>query len=227
MAGLSLYADPSLYDLVIPAGSSEKFYLSEAEKRGKGPVLELACGTGRVAIPLARAGQEMVGVDVSPAMLAKAAEKAAAAGVCLTLIEGDMRHLNLGDRRFPLIFITENSFLHLHTTEDFAACLAGVRRYLAPDGVFIFDIFVPGLHILGRDPKQRFLIGRFQDPTRGEITVEETTDYDAGTQIIRSTWYWSTPAQPDFRVTPLNLRQIFPMELPLLIEASGFDMKVR
>jgi SAM-dependent methyltransferase len=163
MAGQSLYDDPALYDLVMPPDGSEAFYLAEAQEHGDGPVLELACGTGRVAIPIARSGREVVGVDASPAMLAAAAEKAVAAGVALTLVEGDMRRFDLGGRRFPLIFMARNSLLHLHTPEEFKACLTGVRQHLAPDGVFAFDVFVPSPDILARDPTQRFLIGCFHE----------------------------------------------------------------
>src|SRR5580765_803820 len=111
MANLSLYDDPILYDHVVRPGPCEAFYRDLARKTG-GPILELACGTGRLTIPLARDGYEIVGLDASPAMLRVTQAKADAEDVEITLAYGDMRSFDLG-RRFPLVILCCNSLAHL------------------------------------------------------------------------------------------------------------------
>jgi SAM-dependent methyltransferase len=115
------------------------------------PVLELGCGTGRVTIPIARAGVEVVGLDSSPAMLGIARRKAAAVGADVTWVEGDMRDFAL-DQRFGLVIIPFRSFLHLLTDADQEACLACVRRHLIPGGRFALNFFVP--RFAGRTARQ-------------------------------------------------------------------------
>jgi ubiquinone/menaquinone biosynthesis C-methylase UbiE len=122
------------------------FYLAlarEAAARGLA-VLELACGTGRVTLPIAREGIEVVGLDSAPAMLDVARRKAAAEDLDVTWIEADMRDFDLG-RRFGLIIIPYRSFLHLLTDADQAACLAAVYRHLIPGGRFALNFFAPPL----------------------------------------------------------------------------------
>src|SRR5438552_1246453 len=97
-----------------------------------GPVLELGVGSGRVAVPLAKDGHEVVGIDRSPAMLARAARHAKAAKTKLTLVEADMRSFAL-ERAFPLVAIPFNTFLMLSPDERWA-CLARCREHLAPAG---------------------------------------------------------------------------------------------
>jgi len=118
------------------------FYVEEAVRSG-GPVLELGVGTGRIAVPIAAAGIEVVGVDLSAGMLEVAGERAALAGVELDLRLGDMREPPV-DGTFPLVLIPFRSLLHMETDADRRAVLRTVARRLAPGGTFIFDVFAPG-----------------------------------------------------------------------------------
>ncbi len=142
-----LYPDfmPELYD-ALPFYNQRRdgeFYLNAAREQGE-PVLELGCGTGRVLLPIARAGIRITGFDLSPHMLArlrtKLAEEPREVRGRVELIEGDMTKLDLG-RRFRLIAIPFRPFQHLLTVEDQIACLQGVGRHLAPGGRLIFDFF--------------------------------------------------------------------------------------
>src|SRR5262249_38072857 len=114
-----LYNEPELYDLLFPNAeasarvqdaarrerivASEKFYLQEAVAAKRGPVLELACGSGRLAIPIAQSGVEIVGADSSLSMLEAARAKAAAAGVAVKFFAADMRDFNLPTRDSPSV----------------------------------------------------------------------------------------------------------------------------
>jgi ubiquinone/menaquinone biosynthesis C-methylase UbiE len=115
----------------------------QAAARGEA-VLELACGTGRVTIPIAQAGVEVVGLDNAPAMLDIARRKAATAGVNVRWVTADMRTFHL-DRRFGLVLIPFRSFLHMLTDADQQACLQRVYEHLLPGGRFALNFFVQKL----------------------------------------------------------------------------------
>jgi SAM-dependent methyltransferase len=228
MTDASPYDRPDLYDAIAPADAAmESFYSDEARRRG-GRVLELACGSGRLTIPLARACSQVVGGDASPAMLARARRHAAEAGLDnVDFVPLDMRDFSIEGDRFSAIVLAANSILHLHTNEDLVGLFSSVARHLEPHGTFLFDAFVPSVPILGRDPWARFAVAEGLHETLGRIWVEETTRYDPIAQVSHIDWYWSHDGAMDFWHTPLRLRQIFPQELPLLIAASGLRMVER
>ena len=153
-----------LYDHVplYLARSDVPFYVSRA-RAGGGAVLELGCGTGRVLIPTAAAGCEIVGIDSSRHMLARCREKLERLPVEVRararVAEGDMTRLDLG-ARFALITIPFRAFQHLTTTDEQLACLACVRRHLAPGGRLVLDVFHPDMR-------------RLTDPAREE-EIEDT-----------------------------------------------------
>jgi SAM-dependent methyltransferase len=120
------------------------FYVSEA-RRVMPPVVELGVGTGRIAVPIAAEGIEVIGVDSSPGMLEVCRERAKEAGVA------ELVDLRLGDLRSPpvaerveLVLCPFRSFLHLHTDEERLAALGAARELLIEGGRLIFDVFAPG-----------------------------------------------------------------------------------
>ena len=119
-----------------------EFYVDEAVRSG-GPVLELGVGTGRIAVPVARAGVRVVGVDSSEGMLAVAREQAELAGVELDLRLGDLRDPPV-EEEFALVVIPFRTLLHMKTDDDRRAALAAVRARLPEGGRFVFDVFTPG-----------------------------------------------------------------------------------
>ena len=143
-----IYDHPALYDALLPATAHVSYYVDLA-RQASGEVLELACGTGQLTVPLASAGLRITGLDLSEPMLSAARQRAAAQKVSVEHLPGDMRDFDLG-RRFALIFIARNSLLHLHSTEDILAAFAMVRRHLAPGGIFAFDIFNPKIRVVGQ-----------------------------------------------------------------------------
>ena len=220
------YDYPDLYDELLPVGGEVPFYVDLARQQG-GAVLELACGTGQLTIPIALEGRPTVGLDQSNAMLAVAKRRAAAAGASVEFVQGDMRDFALGgaaSRDFSLIVIARNSLLHLLSTEDLVASLTAVRRHLAPDGIFAFDVFNPSVTLLAKPRGQRFPVMEVNTATFGPLSVETTHDYDAATQVSSGTWYISTPEKRDAWVVPMVLRSIFPQELPLLLSAAGLEL---
>ena len=219
------YDHPALYDALLPATAHVSYYLDLA-RQASGDVLELACGTGQLTVPIAGAGLPTVGLDLSAPMLTAARQRAATANVSVEYVLGDMRSFDL-DRKFALIFIARNSLLHLHSIEDLLAAFAAVRRHMAPGGIFAFDVFNPNVQLLARPSGQRFPVFEKETESFGKLSVEATGDYDAATQVGRSRWYISATGKPDAWVLPLDLRSIFPQELPLLLAAGGFHLKSR
>jgi SAM-dependent methyltransferase len=203
----------------------ERFYTAAAGGVGRS-VLELACGTGRFAIPLAASGADVTATDLSELMLTAGRRAAARAGVTVDFLRLDMRRFALG-RRFQTIVIAANSLMHLHSHAEFAGAFSSIRAHLEPGGQFVFDVFVPSTALLSLPAGQRQPVGAFLHPRLGNITVEETIAYDPVAQISRADWYWSTSAQGDFRHTRLELRQIFPQELPLLLSLGGLRLQHR
>jgi SAM-dependent methyltransferase len=117
------------------------FYVGLARTARAGPLVELAVGNGRVAIPVARAtGRPVIGIDSSPAMLAQARTAASAAGVALDLREGDMRDLAL-DEPAALIYCPFRALLHLPTWADRRRTFTRVAAALRPGGRFAWEAF--------------------------------------------------------------------------------------
>jgi ubiquinone/menaquinone biosynthesis C-methylase UbiE len=125
------------------------FYV-ELAREASGPLVELAAGTGRVAIPVAReTGRRVVGIDSSPAMLAQAGIRAAQAGVDLDLRAGDMRDLDL-DEPAALVYCPARALLHLPTWADRRRTFERVAAALAPSGRFAWNAFAFDHHVAAR-----------------------------------------------------------------------------
>jgi SAM-dependent methyltransferase len=164
------------------------FYV-ELARAANGPLVELAVGTGRVAIPVAReTGRRVVGIDSSPAMLAQARIRAAQAGVELDLRTGDMRDLDL-DEPAALVYCPYRALLHLPTWADRRRTFERVAASLAPAGRFAWNAFAFDHHVAAR------LDGQHQDEP-----VPHTIRYSVGDSridIIRddgatSRLWWAT-----------------------------------
>jgi SAM-dependent methyltransferase len=219
------YDHPDLYDALLPVGAHLPFY-ADLARRQAGAVLELGCGTGQLTIPIALDGHPTVGVDRSHTMLEAATKRASAANASVQFVQADMRDFALG-ADFNLIFIARNSLLHLLSTADLLAAFSAIRRHLAPNGVFAFDIFNPDARLLARPAGERFPVMEVSAPQFGSLSVETTSDYDSATQVNHAIWYISTLDKPDAWVVPLVLRSIFPQELPLLLSAAGLELTSR
>ena len=158
-------------------------------------------------------------------MLGRAREKAAAAAVDVAFMEGDMRSFEIG-RLFPLIIVPCNSLAHLTEVGDARACLTQIARHLAPGGLLAFDVVNPDLRALGRPDQECVRLDVGPNPCSG-IAVEEFGSYDPIQQIRILRWRLR---EPDIRVrelAALTLRQFFPQEVPLLLEAAGLELSAR
>jgi len=139
-----LYGDAALAELYDLAWGDSDFDVAMYEqfaRRGELPSLELGVGTGRVALPLARAGLKVVGLDSSLAMLSRLeARLDPQTAPYLRLVEGDLRDFDLAPETFDLVYCAANSFQHLLTHDDQLAALRCVARHLAPGGLFVAEM---------------------------------------------------------------------------------------
>lgn len=220
----TLYDDVDLYDCMV-WGHCETFYFDAASCCG-GPILEMACGTGRMLAPMAAAGLDVTGIDLSPVMLTGALARARHLGTTLRLVQGNMGAFRFS-QPFALIFVAVNSLLHLTSTQALRSCFASVRRALRPDGRFVFDIcnFAPA-YLVG-PPDQRHPVGRYMSAVHGPLLIEELRRYDATTQMLHRTWFHSATRRPDFRVVEFAMRVIYPEELQVLLEVEGLQLETR
>jgi SAM-dependent methyltransferase len=222
-----LYDDGRHYDLHNSHVVEDiPFYLRQAKKYGE-PVLELACGTGRITIPIAEQGIQITGLDVSEPMLSQAKKKAATKGVNVEWVQADCRSFKLS-KKFRLIFFPFNSITHLHDFESIEACFSCVRNHLTREGRFIIDVFVPKMEYLMRDPSKRYPVAEYPDPDgNGTVTITESNVYDNAAQINKITWYYDIGGGKKQFTKQNNMRMFYPQELDALLECNGFTIETK
>jgi len=219
----SLYAHAALYRMLHHDRSADlPFYLEATAGRAR--VLEYGVGTGRVALPMARRGQRVLGVDLSPQMLASLQHallaEPAEVRARVRLVRGDARELSLRER-FDAVTCPFNGIAHPHALEQLQAFLERVREHLRPGGVFVLVVSVPDPTLLGGSCSE---IPWFRDPVDGTVCrATERIEYDALQQILTvttTTRAMEGPREPVDLV--LRLRQLFPEETVLLLRHHGF-----
>jgi SAM-dependent methyltransferase len=197
-----------------PMTEDVPFYV-ELAREADGPVVELAVGSGRVAVPVAQAiGRPVIGIDTSPGMLAKAQEAAAADGVELELHEGDMRDLSL-DEPAALIYCPYRALLHLPTWADRRQVFERVAAALRPRGRFAWNAFVFDPHIAVR-------MDNVARPHLDSETLWEYTAHHPGDNRIDITAYVGEPGQD-----PRNLQLwwLTRSEWEGLIDVAGLEVE--
>jgi SAM-dependent methyltransferase len=193
-------------------------------------VLELACGTGRVLMPLAKAGIRMTGLDISPAMLARARAKLTAANLMnrVDLVEGDLRDFKL-ETRFRLAFVALNSFMHITTAEDQVRALRCIREHLQPEGLLVLDLFNPHPDLL--DDADGRLVHDFTrpGPSDGAVSTRfHSQRVDPARQILEITFFYDEQGADGLlrrTVAPFDLYYFTQREIDLLLTSCGFAVE--
>lgn len=211
------------YDLDLDDFEDDVTMYREIAVRQEGAVLELGCGTGRVAIELARAGLTVVGVDMSPAMLAVARQRSE--GLPLTFVEGDMRELRLA-RKFATVLIPLGSLQHLETASEVVAALSTVAEHLADDGIAIIDVEAPQPEDFSPGPRP--LVAHWTRPwDGGQVTKLVAVDgVPSECRRLVTFHYDVQPADGSLRRVSheFNLRVITSGELELAARLAGLEM---
>src|SRR5712691_4151298 len=216
--GPETYGDriADVYDGLYENLDTEGAVATLAGLAGGGPVLELAIGTGRLALPLAERGLDIRGIDASAAMVAKLRGKPGGDRIPVTM--GDFADVAV-DGRYSLIFVAFNTFFGLLTQDDQLRCLTNVAAHLADGGVFVVEAFFPDL-------------GRFD---RGQRT--QTTHLDAGSVMIDTSRHDPVEQRVDShhvviteegtKLYPVSVRYAFPPELDLMARLAGLELQNR
>ena len=170
------------------SGDEVEFYLDLAQRCG-GPVLEIGVGTGRIGLPAVKEGIEWVGIDLHQPMLdrahAKALEMEPLQG-SLQLIRGDMRSLDLGERRFPLVIIPANTLLLAITERGQVAALECAAHHLKPEGLLVFNAYRPDPDVIYSNSEEPILLGKVLDPETGHtLSLTGINHFDVPGQINR------------------------------------------
>jgi 2-polyprenyl-3-methyl-5-hydroxy-6-metoxy-1,4-benzoquinol methylase len=218
-----VYKNPAAYDLLAQMTAPKDVPLYRALAAGHGgPVLDLACGTGRVALALAADGFDVEGVDLSSRLLELGGAKAAQLGLPITFRQADLRAFDCG-RTFPLLILSYNSLNHLHTLVDQRRFFDCARAHMTPDSRLVIDTFQPSLTFLGGRPEERRPILRYLDPyLQQEVVLHEEHHYEPATQIDTVKWFYTIGGQAEAATDVLRMRLFFPQELDALISAMGF-----
>jgi SAM-dependent methyltransferase len=232
------YTRPSLhveaYDAihpVIPGGDDLAFFAALARETG-GRVLELGCGTGRLTIPLAEAGFEIVGLDRSSAMLDVARRRLDAlddaARGRVSLVEGDMRSYEL-EPTFALIFAAFRVFMALLDPDAQLEALITARRHLRSGGRVAVDVFDPRLDLLtpGTHPITRQVSGRLPSGNVVEAGPIQRTN-DPLRQVLVERWRFVERDADGHEVRAeeevLTMRWTYRFEMRHLLARAGFDV---
>ena len=185
------------------------FYVEEA-LACDGPVVELAVGSGRIAVPIAQAGRRVIGVDLSEGMLqvARSLADEQGASALLDLRVGDLREPPV-DERVELVVCPFRSLLHMQDEADKLRALQAARELLVPGGRFVFDVFAPS----DEDIAETHGVWLEREPG-----IFERADWDAGTRTLRL----SVRSGPS--AASMELHWLSAIEWRRLIDEAGFDV---
>jgi len=184
----------------------------------------LACGTGRLAYSLIRNGAEYTGLELSTGLANFAKQKLNKITKNVKIVNQDMRKFQL-NKKFDLIFIGFNSFLHLLTDNDAISCLNSVKKHMHSETKFIIDIFIPNPLFLYKPKGMRFNVLEYIDSkSQSKIYVEEVNEYDPNTDINKLIWYFSNEEKKDFINEQFYMRMYFPSKMNQLLIDSGFHI---
>ena len=223
-----------LYDLDLSEDPGDLDLYRALAARADGPILELAVGTGRLAVPLARDGYAVTGVDLDPAMLARARAAADTEGLEVArrvrLVEGDARTIRLPDAgSFQLAMIPLNSIFLMGTRTDQAAAVATLAAHLAPDGLAVLDAWLPDAEDLARYDGRVILEWIREEPATGMIVTKTgSAIYDPANGIVQLTTMFDAglPGEPTVRwVRSDRLRLAGPDELVSFAESAGLAIE--
>ena len=227
-----------LYDLDLSHDPGDVELFRALARRTGGPVLELAVGTGRIAVALAEDGHEVVGVDLDPAMLARArarlAEAGSRVGERVTLVEDDLLDAPRNDvvrarGPYALAFIGLNSILILGTVDRQRATVEAMARLLAPGGVAVVDAWQPSpADLVAFDGRLALEWLRVDPETGRDVTKTTAAWYDPSTRVatLSEIFEEGRPGSAPARwIRQDALRLVSADELVLFAEAAGLEVE--
>jgi len=220
--------DWEFYDSFYEDVDDLGFYTDLARRTG-GPVLEAMCGTGRLLVPLARAGFEVTGLDSNTMMLAQARKKLegvkAIAGHRVTLVEGDIRNFDL-KKKYRLNILAFSSINHLLTPEDQDRALACIRHHISEEGLLAVASFYPH-----DDQPRTEMLDKEVELENGDLLIRYSTlSRDDNEGLLHIAYKWELEREGRIvreHDSELHLRLLRPKQLGALLENAGFEVLER
>lgn len=218
------YQDPEFYDLQYQDYQKDFPFMLEWAQKQKGTIVDLACGTGRITIPLAEHGFNMIGIDIHEGMLNRAKEKTSNTNLPIQWVQQNCMELSL-DLLSPFIYMTGNSFQHFLTNEAQNMLLRSVHSHLEDDGIFIFNTRFPLMKELMENGETAHT---YIDKRDRKVTEYEKDIYNPLTQILISTSIREIHNKNGELTTvekdSISLRYVFPMEMERMLDQNGFEI---
>jgi SAM-dependent methyltransferase len=195
-----------------------------------GPVLELGCGTGRLLLPLAVTGLPVTGVDISPALLERARAKLATVpqGDQITLVQADLRHLELPQRDFAFVFCTSNTLMHLADAADQLVVLERAAALMRPGGLLLIDLFHPDITRLVEVHGVMELADQWTRADGTEVIKWSVRTLDLAEQLQETLFvYEEIAVDGTVRRTrcPFTLRFLWRNEAELMLRLAGLQVE--
>ena len=215
-----IYLNPDLYDALHNDIETDENVIKYYAKKCNGPVLEIACGTGRLSKYIIDLGLPYIGIDNSEPFLDISLKKFGKDG---TFLHNNMQDFRLA-KKFDFIFIGFNSFLHNLTDKDALNCLRCVREHLNSDGIFLLSIFLPDPEFLYRD-EYLHEARTFFNYKGKQCRVLEKNSYDDETQINSLTWQLEINGKLSDETYSFKQRMFYPHKMHLLFQESGFSVQ--
>lgn len=221
----SPYVAPGLYDLLFDSLDFDVPYWLDVARGAGGPVLEAACGTGRILLPILEAGVPVDGFDSSPAMVARLKDKARASGFAVRAEVADMRDFSMG-RRYARVFCGFNGFAHCETIEDQLAFLRRSLEHLEPGGALVLHMSYPGPAYWSEPEGKAVLEHEAPRPGGGKLQLWDNRKKDVVGQRQDSEveiWELGGSDRPEaVHKFSTSQRWVYRFELELLFRAAGF-----
>lgn len=221
------YDDPILYDKENDTYTEDITFLEKWASKTKGIIIDLACGTGRATIPLARKGFRVMGVDLHKGMLNEAKNKTTNQNLQVDWVEQDCSKLDL-DVKSNLIFSVGNSFQHFLTNDAQDGLLISVNRHLEINGVFIFGTRFPSSEELFQPSKEEYWRTYIDKDTLNKVDVYTVSRYDSLNQVQHNTTIRKFKNTDEVVInevkTNISLRYVFPKEMERILTDNGFEI---
>jgi len=198
----------------------KKFYLSEA-KKAKGKVLEVACGTGRVYLPLLAAGVDAYGIDISPKMLSVLEKTARLDGLVPNVGLADMRNFKHKEK-FSLILIPFRAFLHMLSAKDQLSTLKNLRAHLSPGGKLMLNFFFPNPAFIAEKYGKGRRNREFFDRKSGISVTSESYFIDEPNQVVQCIFRISRRGR-QLAIQKFRIALLYKREFELLLRLAGFS----
>ncbi len=215
-----------LYDSHVKADFDIPFFLQEAQQE-KGEVLELMSGTGRVSLPLIRAGVRLTCVDLSGEMLIRLREKLSEERLTADVYQMDVRELAL-DKQFNLILIPFHAFAEIISPDDRRTALSRIHAHLAPAGRLIVTLHNPPVRLKSVDGTMR-LAGKQSLGVDGNLVVWIWQSYDPTTRIVNGLQFYerydAQGALQSKRMLEIRFASITRAEFEEMASAEGFRVQ--